>query len=145
MSTTIIRPAFGLIREIPERHAKASDPDDLHASAIELRLLGTHKAHLVDRLAALDDARALAGQVLVAVVGGQSVAALSLSDGRVVANPFIPTLDAVALLRLRREQLLSVGHEGRLAAMRGRFGATRSRRRGQAGRGIGERARREVA
>jgi hypothetical protein len=56
-------------------------------------------------LAALDSApRTPAGEVLVAESGGALVAALSLDDGRVVADPFRPTADVVALLRVRAGQ-----------------------------------------
>jgi hypothetical protein len=60
---------------------------------------------LVRRLAALDDARTLEGEILIAFVEGEAVAALSLSDGRVVANPFVATVHAVSLLRARAEHL----------------------------------------
>jgi hypothetical protein len=53
------------------------------------------------RLAALDSARPLArGQVLVAEVDGRIVAAVSLHDGRAVADPFAPSADAVEILRV---------------------------------------------
>lgn len=95
-----------------QRKAAPSRPTERYASAIELRLLPAHEADLVRRLAALDDAPPLEGQVLVALIGGQSVAALSLGDHRVVANPFIPTSEAVALLRLRATQLSKARHRG---------------------------------
>jgi hypothetical protein len=38
-------------------------------------------------------------------VDGHAVAALSLEDGRVVANPFVRTVEVVAVLRVRAEQL----------------------------------------
>jgi hypothetical protein len=92
--------------ELPRRRlAPVSDSADVDAHAIELRLLATHEARLVRRLAVLDEAPELRGQVLVALIGGQAVAALSLADHRVVANPFVPTAAAVALLRLRAAQL----------------------------------------
>jgi len=94
MSTTTSAPA-----------AIGRGSSDICVSDIELRLLGAHEAYLVRRLAALDDAPELEGQILVALVGGQAVAALSVRGRRVVANPFIPTSDAVALLRLRAAQL----------------------------------------
>ena len=50
-------------------------------------------------LAALDGARPLAGPALVAEVGGAIVAALCLSTGRAVADPFVPSLHLVELLR----------------------------------------------
>ena len=54
------------------------------------------------RLAALDSRRPLptAGPVLVAERDGQILAALSPADGRAIADPFSPTADLVALLRL---------------------------------------------
>lgn len=53
------------------------------------------------RLAALDSARPLAGgQVLVAEVDGRMIAAMSLHDGRTVADPFSPSADAVEILRV---------------------------------------------
>jgi len=57
------------------------------------------------RLAELDEAAAPAGPVLVGVVMQRPVAALSLEDGRVIADPFTPTGDLVELLRLRARQL----------------------------------------
>jgi hypothetical protein len=42
---------------------------------------------------------------MLALVDGEAVAAASLSEERVVANPFLPTADAVALLDLRISQL----------------------------------------
>jgi hypothetical protein len=72
---------------------------------IALRIAQPDEVVVVTRLAALDDAPALQGQVLLAVADGEPIAALSLYDGRVVANPFICTADAVALLRLREQHL----------------------------------------
>jgi hypothetical protein len=74
-------------------------------TVISLRPADAGEADLVHRLAALDDAPRLSGDVLVAVLDGEPVAALSLEDKRVVADPFRLTADAVALLRLRAEHL----------------------------------------
>jgi hypothetical protein len=52
----------------------------------------------LERLAALDSARPLAGEVLVAYAGGELRAALSLETGRSVADPFWPSADLVELL-----------------------------------------------
>jgi hypothetical protein len=81
------------------------------ARMIALRLADAAEADVVHRLAALDDAPDLEGQVLLAFVDGAPIAALSLRDGRVVANPFVPTQEAVELLRLRESHLL--GRSGR--------------------------------
>jgi hypothetical protein len=72
---------------------------------VELRRAAADEAGVVRRLAALDDAREPEGPVLLALLDGEAVAALSLRDGRVVANPFVATADAVALLRLRAAHL----------------------------------------
>jgi hypothetical protein len=72
---------------------------------LALRVADDHDALAVRRLAALDDAPPLRGAVLLALVDGEAVAATSLSDGRVVANPFVRTADAVTLLSLRAAQL----------------------------------------
>jgi hypothetical protein len=65
-------------------------------------------------LAAIDSALPLAGDVLVALVDETAVAALSLDDGRVVADPFRRTADTVALLRMRAERI----HPARVARAR---------------------------
>ena len=54
----------------------------------------------LDRLAQLDSARRLEGDALLALVDGTAVAAMSLDDGRVVADPFVHSAEAVQMLRL---------------------------------------------
>jgi hypothetical protein len=100
-------------REAASRDGAGRRDGEHCAPAIELRLLCPHEARLVRRLAALDDAPELSGEILVALIGGQAVAAFSLLDQRVVANPFLPTAEAVALLRLRAGQLADGGTRGR--------------------------------
>lgn len=56
-------------------------------------------------LAELDAARPLHGPVLVALVDGVLWAALSLHDGRAIADPFKPSAGAAELLRMRAAQL----------------------------------------
>ena len=53
----------------------------------------------LDRLAALDSSEPLSGSVLLGRVDGVLRAALSTSDGRVVADPFSRTNHVVRLLR----------------------------------------------
>jgi hypothetical protein len=60
-------------------------------------------------LARLDDKRLPAGPFLVAELAGEIEAALSLSSGTIVANPFRLTADAVAMLRLRAAQVSDGG------------------------------------
>ena len=51
-------------------------------------------------LAALDSARPLSGDRVVAEAGGRPVAAISLDDGHAIADPFVPSAGAVEILRL---------------------------------------------
>jgi hypothetical protein len=67
------------------------------------------------RLAALDEARPLAGPALVAEQNGALVAALCLSTGRAVADPFVPSLHLVELLRRHADRRHAPG-----PAVRGR-------------------------
>ena len=53
----------------------------------------------LERLAALDSARPLDGDVMLAYADGGVRAALSLETGRAVADPFYPSLELVPLLR----------------------------------------------
>lgn len=97
------------LRRAADAHRAGSvDPAATDADmrqTIALRLAHDDETALVARLADLDDAPALRGRVLVAFADGEAIAALSLADGRVVANPFVCTVDAVALLRLREQHL----------------------------------------
>ena len=52
-------------------------------------------------LSQLDSKSILAGPALLAEVDGETRAALSLQDGRIVADPFHPTADLAALLQAR--------------------------------------------
>ena len=93
--------------DTPSRPQWRSEP------AVELRPARADDNAVVRRLAALDDASPLEGPVLLAIVGGQAVAAIALDDERVVANPFVPTAHAVSLLRLRVSQASHVSRRHR--------------------------------
>ena len=71
------------------------------APEITIRQATSADAFALRRLAALDDARALRGEVLLAEQGGDLRAALSLENGRAIANPFAPTAELVEMLRMR--------------------------------------------
>jgi hypothetical protein len=88
--------------QIPSRSLWRAGP------AVELRPARADDDAVVRQLAALDDAPPLEGPVLLAVVGGQAVAAIALDDERVVADPFVPTAHAVSLLQLRAGHLSQV-------------------------------------
>ena len=80
------------------------------APEITIRQATSADAFPLRRLAALDDSRPLQGDVLVAEEGGELRAALSMANGRTVANPFAPTADLVEILRVQAR------HVGTIAA-----------------------------
>jgi hypothetical protein len=55
----------------------------------------------LERLAGRDSASPPTGEVIGAVRDGRLVAAMSLTSGALVADPFVPTTEAQALLRQR--------------------------------------------
>ena len=69
------------------------------SSPLVLRPATTADASVLERLAALDSARPLTGEVMLAQAGGDVRAALSLETGRVIADPFYPSAELVELLR----------------------------------------------
>ena len=89
--------------------------------AATVRFAHSDEAATLRRLAELDDATELAGETVVATVDGEVVAALSLADGRVIANPFVPTANAVELLRATATALTPRRRWRRRRALRPRF------------------------
>ena len=59
----------------------------------------------VARLAKLDSRHAPTGKLLLGVVDGEPRAAYSVDTGAYVADPFVPTADVVAILKMRAERL----------------------------------------
>jgi hypothetical protein len=66
--------------------------------AITIRRSTAADSRRIARLAALDSAEAPSGDLLLAEVDGELVAAVA-QDGHAVADPFVPSADVVALLR----------------------------------------------
>jgi hypothetical protein len=77
------------------------------ANAYSIRLATDHDVRALRDLAELDSTDAPTGRVLVAETGGLIVAALSLDDGRAIADPFRPTNVAAAQLRMRAQGLVA--------------------------------------
>jgi hypothetical protein len=87
--------------------------------SVTIRRAGADDRVALTLLAMLDSAPRLRGPVLVAESNGLVLAAISLEDGRVVADPFFPTADLVALLRARADRLdATVKSRRRLLARR---------------------------
>ncbi len=76
--------------------------------SLVIRTATASDAEALQRLAALDSQSLPGGPHLLAELDGQAVAALSRTDGSVVADPFSRTDTIVALLRRRAEQLTGV-------------------------------------
>ncbi|MCW2958731.1 MAG: hypothetical protein JWP18_1534 [Solirubrobacterales bacterium] len=72
---------------------------------VALRPASDDDAATLRRLAALDSAPVPAMPALLGIVDGHAVAALSLTTGAVVADPFTPTTAVVELLALRAARL----------------------------------------
>ena len=72
------------------------------ATAYTIRIATAEDDPALRRLADIDSQDPLtAGPVLLGEVDGKPQAAVSLADGRVVANPFVPTAHLLAHLRMR--------------------------------------------
>jgi hypothetical protein len=61
----------------------------------------------LNRLAELDSQRPLSGRVLIGEVDGSAAVAVSLLDGRVIADPFRATAHLIPLVGLRARSLRS--------------------------------------
>jgi hypothetical protein len=88
---------------------KTSSPQPTDSStratdSITIRRAYADDAVAVRRLAALDSAPVPKQPLLLAEVDGEPRAAISLRDGRTIADPFELTAEIVALLELRAEQ-----------------------------------------
>jgi hypothetical protein len=85
-------------------------------ASLVLRPATSSDAADLERLAALDSARPLAGEVMLAHADGDVRAALSLETGRAVADPFYPSLELVPLLRAAAGEPSSLRRTWRRAA-----------------------------
>ena len=74
-------------------------------STLRIRQARHTDAAALEQLASLDSSHTPSGDVLVAEVGEELWAALSLDDGHAVADPLRPSADAVLLLGARGRQL----------------------------------------
>lgn len=95
-------------------------------AAITIRRTNEGDGAAIRRLAELDSATPPRGDLLAAERGGRMMAAITIDDGTVIADPFAPTLATVELLRLRLEQL----RPGRSRRQRFRLPFTPRRARG---------------
>jgi hypothetical protein len=93
------------------------------STTVVLRPARHDEDRVLRRLADLDSAAPLTGEVVLAVDGDRAVAAMSVTDGRVVADPFTRTADTVELLR----EYVAGLRDGRMSLAE-RLGRTRRKR-----------------
>ena len=96
-----------------------------------IRLAGADDTAVVARLAALDSSSPPEGSTLLAFRGDAPIAALGVTGRHVVADPFLPTADVIALLRERAAQLTEGRRRPRYAAAAARavaFASPRAKR-----------------
>ena len=73
----------------------------INSSVIAFRSATADDDRVLRDLSELDSARPVQRPAVLAIVDDAPVAAVSLSDGRIVADPFTRTEDVVAMLRAR--------------------------------------------
>src|SRR4051794_25134531 len=100
--STLDERSFELIAPVAENAlTNRSSPRTPHMTDITIRTAAPTDVDALHRLAALDSQRLPAGDLLVAEVGGNVVAAYQPESARAIADPFLPTANAIDLLRLR--------------------------------------------
>jgi hypothetical protein len=78
----------------------------IECDTISIRIATSDDTMALARLAALDSGSVPSGPILLAERDGELHAALALSGtGAVIADPFVPTVELVALLRVRAARL----------------------------------------
>src|SRR3954452_17885581 len=85
------------------RRAATSPVAGAPGERVVVRPSRPHDNVVLALLAALDGARRPAGDLLLAEVDGEVLAAVPVDGGRAIADPFRPTADLVAQLRARTQ------------------------------------------
>ena len=83
----------------------ASSPLEPFWGPVVIRIATAGDRRSLERLAQLDSTETPIGATLIGELRGRPVAALALSDGKAIADPFVATSDILELLRLRAGQL----------------------------------------
>lgn len=90
---------------VSSRASEARPPALGPATTITLRLSDRADEPAIERLGRLSERQIPSGRNLVAEVDGQIWAALPLSGGEPIGDPFLPALEVKELLSLRAAQL----------------------------------------
>jgi len=91
-------------RRVLRRRRREAAPA-IRWQGLTLRLATSADGSALARLADLEQTSQPADPVLLGEVMQRPVAALSLRDGRVIADPFTPTAELIELMRLRARQI----------------------------------------
>ena len=86
-------------------------------TTLTIRRATAADAFALKRLAAIDSAAPPTGDVLLAEMGNELWAAVSVDSGSAVADPFRPSGDVVDLLRFRAERMNGHRHVRPLARL----------------------------
>ena len=89
----------------PRRRRRREAAPAIRWQGLTLRLATAADGSALARLADLEQTARPTDPVLLGEVMQRPVAALSLSDGRVIADPFTPTAELIELMRLRARQI----------------------------------------
>lgn len=89
----------------------------MNNTALTIRRAAADDAFALRRLAVIDSASPPTGDVLLAEMGSELWAAVSLDTGDAIADPFRPSGDLVDLLRFRAERLRGTPHIRPLARL----------------------------
>jgi hypothetical protein len=87
------------------RHSLTARPAARPLDELSIRRLSDADAEAVERVAERDSASRPAGELLGAEANGRLIAAISVTTGEIVADPFTRTDAARSLLQLRAAQL----------------------------------------
>jgi hypothetical protein len=93
----------------------------LDSSVIAFRTATSEDDRVLRDLSELDSHQPLQRPAILAIVDGDPVAAISLRDGAIVADPFTRTEDVVGLLRVRVAALAAEREPRRRRAGLGRL------------------------
>jgi hypothetical protein len=94
---------------------------DNSSEPVAIRLATAADRESLDRLAALDSAAKIVGEALIAQVDDEARAAIELVTGRVVADPFRPTVHLIEQLQQRAEKVEEQAAPRRRVRFRPRF------------------------
>jgi hypothetical protein len=89
----------------------------MNNTALTIRRATDSDAFALRRLATIDSAAPPTGEVLLAEMGDELWAAISVDTGAAIADPFRPSGDLVDLLRFRAERMSGHPHIRPLARL----------------------------